>query len=90
MTSEQRRQQRLNRPPSWKSAIQKGAVAAVVLFVLVALVFDTSVGAAIPIAVLAAAIYIPAFYMTDSMLYRGRMRRRAREQELARRADASD
>lgn len=88
MSSEQRRQARLNRPPTWRSAIQKGGIAAVALFALVAVVFKASVAAAIPLAALAAAIYIPAFYMTDSLLYRARMRRR--ERERARQADASD
>jgi hypothetical protein len=80
MSSEQRRQARLNRPPTWKSAIQKGSIAAVALFALVAIAFKASVAAAIPLGLLSAAIYIPAFYMTDSMLYRARMRRQAREQ----------
>jgi len=88
MSSEQRRQERLNRPPTWRSAIQKGGIAALALFGLVAIVFKASVGAAIPLAALSAAIYIPAFYMTDSLLYRARMRRR--ERERARQADASD
>jgi hypothetical protein len=87
-SAEQRRQQRLNRPPTWKSAIQKGGIAALALFALVVIVFKASVGAGIPLAVLAAAIYVPAFYMTDSLLYRARMRRRQRER--ARQANASD
>lgn len=86
MTSEQRRQERLNRPPTWKAAIQKGGIAAAALFALVALVFKASVGAAIPLAALAAAIYIPAFYATDSFLYRARMRRRERERVREREA----
>jgi hypothetical protein len=80
MTSDQRRQARLNRPATWRSAIQKGGIAAAALFALVVLVFKGSVTAGIPLALLAAAIYIPAFYMTDSFLYRARMRRREREQ----------
>jgi preprotein translocase subunit SecF len=35
--------------------------------------------AAVPLAIIAALLYIPGFYMTDSLLYRNRMRRRARE-----------
>jgi hypothetical protein len=88
MNAGQRRQERLNRPPTWRSAIQKGGIAALALFALVVIVFKASVGAGIPLAVLAAAIYIPAFYMTDSLLYRARTRRR--ERERARQADASD
>jgi hypothetical protein len=79
MTAEQRRQERLSRPPTWRAAFQKGAIAAVALFALVVVVFKASVVAGIPLAILAAAIYIPAFYMTDSFLYRARMRRRERD-----------
>jgi hypothetical protein len=88
MSAEQRRQERLNRPPTWRSAIQKGAIAAVALFALVVIVFKASVVAGIPLAVLAAAIYVPAFYMTDSFLYRARIRRR--ERERARQREATD
>jgi hypothetical protein len=45
------------------------------------LVFGTNASAAITLSILAALLYIPAFYATDSLLYRHRMRRRAREQE---------
>ena len=83
MSAEQRRQERLNRPPTWRSAIQKGGIAAVALFALVVIAFHGTAAAAIPLGLLAAAIYIPAFYMTDSLLYRARMRRRAREQGRA-------
>jgi hypothetical protein len=79
MTAEQRRQERLNKPPTWRSAIQKGGIAAAALFGLVVIAFKASLVAGIPLALLAAAIYIPAFYMTDSFLYRARMRRRERE-----------
>jgi hypothetical protein len=88
MNADQRRQERLNRPPTWRSAIQKGGIAAGALLALVVIVFKAGVGAAFPLAVLAAAIYIPAFYMTDSLLYRARMRRR--ERERARQREAAD
>jgi hypothetical protein len=83
MTAEQRREQRLNRPPTWRSAIQKGGIAAAALFGLVVIAFKASITAGIPLALLAAAIYIPAFFATDSFLYRARMRRREREQEAS-------
>ncbi len=50
------------------------------------LVFKANVGAAIPLSLFAAILYIPAFYFTDSLLYRNRMRRR----ERARQQEASD
>jgi hypothetical protein len=83
MTAEQRRQERLNRPPTWRSAIQKGGIAALALFALVVIIFKASIAAAIPLGLLAGAVYIPAFFFTDSFLYRARMRRRAREREAS-------
>ena len=84
VSAEQRRQERLNRPPSWKAAIQRGGIAAAALFALLVIVFKTNVAAALPLAVLAALLYIPGFHLTDTLLYRGRMRRRERERERAR------
>ncbi len=87
-TAVQRRQERLNRPPTWRAAIQRGGIAAAALFVLLVLVFRASVVAAVPLALLAAALYVPGFHLTDTLLYRNRMRRRAREQ--AQRREAAD
>ena len=82
--AEVRRQERLNRPPTWKVAIQRGAIAALALLALLVIVFKASVAEALPLSLLAAILYIPAFHATDSMLYRARMRRRERERERAR------
>jgi fatty acid desaturase len=87
-TAEQRRQEKLNRLPSWKAAIQRGGIAAAALFALLVIVFKTNVAAALPLSVLAALIYIPGFHLTDTLLYRARMRRREREQ--ARQREAAD
>ena len=87
-TAEQRRQERLNRPPSWKAAFQRGGIAAGALFLLLAVVFKTTVVAALPLAILAALLYIPGFHLTDTLLYRHRMRRR--ERERARQREGAD
>lgn len=88
MTAEQRRQERLNKPPTWRMAIQRGGIAAAALFALVIVVFKASISAAIPLAILAALLYIPAFYATETVLYRARLRRR--ERERARQAESGD
>jgi hypothetical protein len=82
-TAEQRRQEKLYRPPSWRAAIQRGAIAAAALFGLMVLAFGTNPAAALPLALFAAILYVPAFHMTDTVLYRRRMqkRERARQQE---------
>ena len=83
-SAEQRRQERLNRQPSWKAAIQRGGIAAAALFALLVIAFKTNVAAALPLALLAALLYIPGFHLTDTLLYRNRVRRRERERERAR------
>src|SRR5919109_4504896 len=71
-TAEQRRQERLYRPPTWRGAIQRGAIAAAALFALMVLAFGTNPAAAAPLALFAAILYVPAFHMTDTVLYRRR------------------
>jgi hypothetical protein len=78
-TAEQRRQEKLNRLPTWRTAIQRGGIAALALFVLLVIVFKTNAVAALPLAILAALLYVPGFHLTDTLLYRNRMRRRERE-----------
>jgi fatty acid desaturase len=87
-TAEQRRQEKLSRPPTWRAAIQRGAIAAAALFGLMVIAFGTDPTAALPLALLAAILYVPAFHMTDSVLYRNRMRKR--ERERARQREAAD
>jgi preprotein translocase subunit SecF len=69
-------------------AIQRGGIAAVALFALLVIVFKTNVAAALPLALVAALLYIPGFYLTDTVLYRARMRRR--ERERARQRESAD
>jgi MFS superfamily sulfate permease-like transporter len=71
----------MNRPPSWKTAIQRGGLAAGVLFALLVIAFKANAVTAIPLAALAALLYIPGFHLTDTLLYRARQRRQARERE---------
>jgi hypothetical protein len=86
MSAEQRRQERLSHPPQWKTAFQRGGIAAAALFGLLVVVFKTNAAAAVPLALFAAVLYIPAFHLTDTLLYRNRMRKR----ERARQREAAD
>ncbi len=72
----QRRAERLDRPPTWRGAVNRAAVAALVFAVLVAVVFGQKVQAAATLGVLMFALYIPLGYATDSAIYRFRQRRR--------------
>ena len=71
-----RRAERLDRPPTWRGAANRAAVAAIVFGLLVVLVFGQGIERAAPLAALMFLFYIPLGYATDSAIYRFRQRRR--------------
>lgn len=73
----ERRQQRLDKPPTWRGAINRAAIAAVVFAVLVVLLFRKTPGLALSVGVFMFVLYIPLGYATDMAIYRFRARRRA-------------
>jgi hypothetical protein len=74
--SRQRRQERLDRPPTWKGAAQRAGIAAVVFGALIVVLFGRSVSQAAILIVFMFLLYIPLGYATDNMIYRFRQRRR--------------
>jgi len=73
-TAAERRAERLNRPPSWRSAINRAAIAAVILVALSILAFKQPIGTSIGFAAFALILYIPMGYYLDKFLYNRRMR----------------
>jgi hypothetical protein len=73
----ERRTQRLDRPPTWKGAVNRAAIAAAVFGVLVVLAFGRSVAGGFILAGFMFLLYIPLGYATDTMVYRFRQRRKA-------------
>ena len=73
----QRRQERLDSPPTWRGAVNRAAIAAAVFGVLVVLAFGRSIAGGFILAGFMFLVYIPLGYMTDNALYRYRRRRRA-------------
>lgn len=76
-TREQARAQRLNTPPTWKGAATRGALAAVLLFILFAVLGKgkNSIAGAAIFAVIALVLYIPGGYYMELMMYRRRQRK---------------
>lgn len=68
-------------PPTWRSAITRGLVAAVIFGVLLLAIFQRPVGSALGLAAFMLAFYIPAGYYIDTMLWRRRERARIRARE---------
>jgi ABC-type transport system involved in cytochrome bd biosynthesis fused ATPase/permease subunit len=73
----ERRQERLDRQPTWRSAINRAAIAAVVFAVLVVLAFQKSAGEGVALGAFMFLLYIPLGFVTDTMIYRYRQRKKA-------------
>jgi hypothetical protein len=72
------RERRLNTPPTWKGAATRGALAALLLFVLFAFLGrgkDPILSAAI-FALVALALYIPGGYYMETWMYQRRQKRK--------------
>lgn len=72
------REKRLNTPPTWKSSLTRAALAAVILFVFLAITTRGSnkIASALIFSVFALLLYAPAGYYMETYLYRRRMRKK--------------
>jgi hypothetical protein len=75
-----RRQERLDRPPTWKGSSQRAAIAAAVFGVLVVVAFGRPVAQGVYLAAFMFLLYIPLGYLTDKAIYSFRQRRKAAAQ----------
>lgn len=74
------RERRLNTPPTWKGSFMRASMAAVILFIFVIITQpkgSNRIAAALIFGLLAFAIYVPAGYLLEVVLYRRRMRKKA-------------
>ena len=71
-----RRAEKLDKPPEWKSTINRAGIAAVVFAVLVVALFGRPIASGLLLGVVMFAIYVPLGYATDSAIYRFRQRRK--------------
>jgi Flp pilus assembly protein TadB len=72
----QKRLERLDRPPTWRGAINRAAIAAVIFGIAVALL-GQQVGNAVMLAAFMFLLYIPMSFYTDQFIYRRRQRKKA-------------
>ena len=77
VTAAERRIARLNRPPTWRSAAMKAALAAAVFAVAVTLLFDRPILASLGLAGFTFLIYVPLSYYTDAFVYKRAQAKRA-------------
>jgi|SRR5581483_9681775 len=76
-----RRAARYDKPPSWRSAIQRAALTCVLLFAVLMIIPGAkhNVAASLLLAAIAFAFYVPMGYMIDNSLYRRRQKRKAEQ-----------
>ncbi len=72
---------RTDAPPTWRSAITRGLVAAVIFTVLLMVIFKRPVGSALGLGAFMLAFYVPAGYYIDTMMWRRRERARIRARD---------
>jgi hypothetical protein len=75
----ERRRDRLMQPPTWRSAAQRAAMAAVVFGVLLVLLFKVEPLRAIPLTAFVLLFYVPLGYYTDLLVYRRRQKTNAKK-----------
>jgi Flp pilus assembly protein TadB len=73
--AQQRREDRLNNPPTWRNALNRAAFAAVILVIFITVV-QKNIAQGVVMGVFALVIYVPLSYYTDLALYRRRQRRK--------------
>ena len=71
-----RREERLDRAPTWRGAANRAAIAAVI-FVVAIIVIGQEPAAAFTLGALMLVLYIPMSYYTDLVIYRRRQRKKA-------------
>src|SRR5215212_5975915 len=72
-----RRQERMDSPPTWRSAVNRAAIAAAVFAVLVVLAFQKSIPQGVILGGFMFLVYIPLGFVTDMAIFRFRQRRKA-------------
>jgi hypothetical protein len=80
LTREEARDRRLNKPPTWNSALLKAALMASLLFVFTQIGLfgaNTPISQSLFLALFALLLYTPLAYATDKFVYTRAQRRRA-------------
>lgn len=74
-----RRVDRSMRVPTWRAAINRAAISAVLFVVLVAVLFKQGIGQALALGAFVFLFYIPLGYFTDKFVYERRLRKQQQQ-----------
>jgi hypothetical protein len=75
LEARRRRQERMNRVPTWKGAVQRAGIAAALFAVLITIFFKEKVATSLSIAAFMLVVYIPLSYLTDRAIYNWRVKK---------------
>jgi hypothetical protein len=78
-TREESRVRRLNKRPTWRSALNRAMLAGAFMFVFLLLTSKGNIAAAAVFAVLSIGLYVPGGYYLETYLWRRRMRKQGIE-----------
>lgn len=76
-----RRAERMSRAPTWRGAVVRAAIAAVIFVFVVALALQRPIVEGLGLGAVMFLLYIPIGYYTDTFVYRRRQRKQAQERE---------
>jgi hypothetical protein len=68
-----------DQPPTWRTSLGRAGVSAAILLAVFILVLKQDTGVALSFALLAFLFYGPLFYLSDTLIYRRRQRRKQRQ-----------
>jgi hypothetical protein len=72
-----RRQEKLDTPPTWRGAINRAAIAAAVFAVLVVVLFKKTMPEGVALGAFMFLLYIPLGFVTDRAIYSYRVKKKA-------------
>jgi Flp pilus assembly protein TadB len=72
----QRRQDRFDQPPTWRSALNRALFAAALFGILIVVLFGRPIADGVALAGLMVFMYLPMSYYTDKFLYNRRQRQK--------------
>jgi hypothetical protein len=79
-TAAQRRQERMDKPPTWRGAINRAAIAALVFIGIAILALGQPPSGAIALGLIAFMLYVPSGYYLDRFIYDRRQKQKQKAQ----------
>ena len=76
-TARERREARWDTPPTWRGALNRAAIAALIFAALVVVIFKEPIESAVALAAFMLLMYIPMSYYTDRLIYNRRQKQKA-------------